>query len=89
MRQLVEKMKKIRDDIERKRGPLTLVALFQREESHVWDPVFCASWLDRNGMEDLRFLVGYFQKHLADREIVKIRGVFIVNYDDPPIRRHL
>ncbi len=85
MRQLAEKISRVRDEIEQeKEQPLLLCVLLLREGSaDRWDLVLSASWFDVNRKDSLDYVVHKLKKTLSKSELVQIAKIVLLDPLDP------
>lgn len=86
MKQIIEKIKKAVESLEKEHSSLLLCALFLREEPlEKWDIVVSASWLNPQEMKSYTIVSTKFRNVLDDSEIVLFSRIVILNPDDPVV----
>jgi hypothetical protein len=84
MNEIIEKLKVVIKNLEQKRGPLLIYALFLREDSlEKWDIIIAASWLNPKEMESYKTVSNELQEFLSASELVQISRIVLLNQDDP------
>ncbi len=79
---MVEKMRLIFQEIEKKRGPLTLFVLMREDDfMHNWSLFLCGDHLS-NTSEDFRYVVDTINHHLTPEEANLISRTSILPKDD-------
>lgn len=86
MNEITEKIKVIINNLEQKRGPLLICALFLREDSLAkWDIIIAASWLNPKEMESYKTVSNELQEFLSPSELVQISRIVLLDQDDPVV----
>ncbi|HEX8683952.1 MAG TPA: hypothetical protein VF707_16655 [Ardenticatenaceae bacterium] len=80
---LIDKLVTLEQEIAAERGEFTFLALFRREDSHYWDVVVAASWLEGDKGEAYRFMAEQLQSHLEIQEILTISRIVLIDEDNP------
>ena len=84
------KFEQIRDEIIAEKGDLTFFALFLREGvEDRWDLLASASWLDRDKAGGRRYLTRKLTTRLADREMLELSRIVVIERNDPSLRKLL
>ncbi len=86
MNEIIEKLKSIIKNLEQKRGPLLICALFLREDSlEKWDIIIAASWLNPKEMESYKTVSNELQEFLSASELVQFSRIVLLDQDDPVV----
>lgn len=86
MNQLAEKVRAVEEDIEREKGPLNLLALFEREDLFQrWDFVVSAPWA-KYDQETLGYLASVIRRHLEPAEMTLLARIVILPAEEDPVR---
>lgn len=86
MKEIVEKLREIEDELSNAKGPFDLFGLFLREDApDVWDLVVAGSWIEQNKSEALREISKALQQKLAPGELTKLSRVVIVDDTNPAL----
>jgi len=87
MNALTGKFSKVIKKIEADRGPFLLFALLQREDtSDYWDVVVSAAWIDRAGLNGLRYITDEITKVLENSEILELSRIVPMQVNDGAVR---
>ena len=85
MKTLADKVKALLPMLEQ-RGPVYLVALFEREEtSGKWDIVLSSVWSDQDSIAAMRLISDALVPKLNPEELSALSGVFIAPSHDPAV----
>lgn len=86
MKETLAKLKAILHDLEKKHGPILVLALFSRLDSpERWDLVVAAPWLDSAGANSYKLITTKIQNLLSSEEIIQLSRVVILDADDPVV----
>ncbi len=86
MKEILGKLKSIVVDLEGRRGPILIFALFLREDPlERWDVVVCASWLNPDDMEAYKIVSDEFQRFLTQPELMQFSRLVILDEKDPVV----
>ncbi len=86
MIELIDKIKSLIQVLEKENAPLSLCALFLREEPlERWDVVVSAPWLSSQEMQSYRTVSSKLQDSLSDSELVQVSRVVILDQNDPVV----
>jgi len=86
MKNLIEKLKEIEQDISKEKGDFSLFALFLREDSEdIWDLLVSSPWIEENKTEALKYLARKIQNKLSPDEIIKISRIVIIEENSPAL----
>jgi hypothetical protein len=84
MKSILQKLKNALLELEQEHGPITVCALFLREEPlQIWDIVISAPWLNAGKMESYQIIGSKIQETLSGSEIVQFSRVVILDESDP------
>ncbi|NBC17905.1 MAG: hypothetical protein GVY18_11395 [Bacteroidetes bacterium] len=87
MKELIEKLKRVEQEIALERGSFVLFGLFkQAEGSGNWDVVVAAPWIDPESEDVTRYIFGKLADLLSEDEAVSIRGVFTLGPEEAFVR---
>ncbi len=80
MKELVERIKTVEQTLSKEKGPLSLFALFLREDApDKWDLLVAAPWAEKNRASSLKTVSDLLQKMLTKDDLVKLSRVVIVD----------
>jgi len=86
MNQLTAKVRKLEQDIAAEKGPLNLLALFEREDLwDRWDLVVSAPWANHDE-PTLRYLAGAIKRHLSPSEMILLARIVVLDAAQDPVR---
>src|SRR5262245_56329390 len=86
MNQLVEKVRRVEEQIAQEKGPLNLFALFEREDLHDrWDLVISAPWA-REDLATLRYVADVVKRFLAPEEMTLLARMVVLPAGEDPVR---
>jgi len=86
MRNLIEKLKELEEEISKEKGEFSLFALFLREDSEdIWDLLVSSPWIEENKTEALKYLAKKIQNKLSSDEIIKISRIVIIEENNPAL----
>lgn len=86
MKKILDKLKSILLELEKKQGRVLVFALFLRGESPArWDLVIAAPWLDSGDVESYNIVAKKVQDLLNSDEIIQLSRVVIIDADDPVV----
>ena len=87
MRELVEKIRKLEEQIAKQKGHFSLFALFLREEApNRWDLVVSAPWFWADEKKTLDFLAKKLRSRLANDELVAISRIVLIEQSNPELK---
>lgn len=86
MKEILEKLKSVVQDLEKEHGSIQLFALFLREEPlEKWDIIVSASWLGSSEMNAYKIVASKIQKILNASELLQFSRVVILDDIDPVV----
>lgn len=86
MNQLAEKVRAVEEDIAKEKGPLNLLALFEREDLFQrWDFVVSAPWA-KYDEATLRYVADAIKRHLEPAEMTLLARIVILPAGEDPVR---
>jgi hypothetical protein len=87
MKQLIEKLKSLVEEIATKRGRLSLFGLFLREDAgNKWDLVVAAPWINANSFEDIEYIANKLKSYLDDSQLISISRIVLLDLDDQIVK---
>lgn len=86
MKNIIEKIKEIEQEVSDEKGEFSLFALFLREDAEEsWDLLVSAPWIENNKEESLKYIANKVQEKLSSDEIVKISRIVIIDDKNPAL----
>jgi len=86
MKQVVEKLVSLENEVSREKGKLSLFALFLREDMEDrWDLVVSAPWLEGNKKETLSYLADKIKLCLDPEELLSLSRIVFIDADNPAL----
>jgi hypothetical protein len=83
---IVEKMREVKQKIERAHGPFTFFAVVTLDESQRWNVLVAAPWLDDGQLPGIRIVVSAMSEKLTLNELIDFGKVLIA---EPGSRVHM
>jgi hypothetical protein len=75
------------DEIEDERGPLTLLALLEREdEQDRWDLIVSAPWIAGVTIENIEYILAKMKQYLSPKERESVANIILLRPDEPTVR---
>jgi hypothetical protein len=86
MKEILDKLKSIVQSLEKEHQPISLFALFLREDSlQKWDIVVSATWLSSSEKNAYKIVISKIQAVLSPSEFVQFSRVVILDNTDPVV----
>ena len=86
MKEIVNKLMRIKKETATERGEYDLFALFLREDSsNKWDILVAAPWIDNNKEEALKYLSKKIQNSFDQSELFFISRIVIIEDNNPTL----
>lgn len=87
MKELVDKLKSLENEIAGERGEFSLFGLFLREDAgNKWDLIVAASWIDADSFEQIKYLADKLNSHLNDSELLSISRIVLLDLKNPIVQ---
>ncbi|MBI4489985.1 MAG: hypothetical protein HY694_12930 [Deltaproteobacteria bacterium] len=87
MKELVDKLRSLEEEISQKKGEFSLFALFLREESqNKWDLVASASWFWSDKKKTLDYLAKMLRSRLTSDELLMLSRIVLIEESDPMLQ---
>lgn len=84
MKQVVEKLVSLENEVSREKGEFSLFALFLREDMEDrWDLVVSAHWLEANKKEALSYLANKIKSRLGPEELLSLSRIVFIDVGNP------
>ena len=82
----IEKLRRAMRNIEAKKGPFTLFALFRRENNPWgWDLIVSSRWLDEGKLKTLGEFAELLKGTIGEKQLRELSRIVTIKEDDPPL----
>ena len=86
MKALVEKLRKLEQEVATEKGPFQLFALFLREDApDVWDLLVSAPWIEADKGAALRYLAIKLNESATPQELTILSRIVIIEQANPAL----
>jgi len=86
MTPLIEKLKKVEQELSNEKGAFVLFALFLREDAiGQWDMLVSAGWIDGDKKLSLDYIAGKLQESLTPEELISLSRIVLVDNNNPAL----
>jgi len=86
MKDIVTKLVNIENEMSSARGSFNLFALFLREDAEdKWDLLVSSKWISDDKSGSLKYIASNVQKVLTEKELLKISGIVVIDYNNPAL----
>jgi hypothetical protein len=86
MKEIVDKLVKVEQEMAAERGAFLLFALFLREDApDVWDLVVASSWIAADRAGSLRYISEKIGSVLDPKELLKLSRIVLIELDNPAL----
>jgi len=86
MKEIVEKLKLLEQNIAAEKGSFLLFALFLREDApDRWDLLVAAPWIPKNKNTALKYFSDKLIRSLSQKELLKLSRIAIIESDAPAL----
>jgi hypothetical protein len=87
---LINKLRRVMEEVSAEKGEFTLFGLFLREEAQdKWDLVVSAQWLEEGKLKALSEFVEKTASIIGEEDFLLLSRIVTLNHDDPNLKRIL